>query len=150
MLSFVYIFVTCSQVEPRLSAQMKAVSAEYLGPILDPITKSLASLSEIHENGLLLRELYSRDLVSRTISLPVRGHTLWVSPVHSSRGPMLRLCIGIWILKNKMFCVSAQGSPEGQTHLHWRGGSRMTEDSHTGNFITWNLPRSEWSPHLNI
>ncbi|XP_042621954.1 kinesin-like protein KIF21B isoform X7 [Cyprinus carpio] len=67
------------KVEPRLSAQMKAVSAEYLGPILDltskNITKSLASLSEIHENGLVLKEPYSREKVSRTISLPVRGHT---------------------------------------------------------------------------
>uniref|UniRef100_A0A673L1T1 Kinesin motor domain-containing protein n=1 Tax=Sinocyclocheilus rhinocerous TaxID=307959 RepID=A0A673L1T1_9TELE len=68
-----YLLHFLSQVEPRLSAQMKAVSAEYLGPILDltskNITKSLASLSEIHENGLVLKEAYSRDLVSRTISL---------------------------------------------------------------------------------
>lgn len=75
-----YLLHFLSQVEPRLSAQMKAVSAEYLGPILDlsskNITKSLASLSEIHENGLVLKEAYSRELVSRTISLPIRGHTL--------------------------------------------------------------------------
>uniref|UniRef100_A0AAQ5X0S7 Kinesin motor domain-containing protein n=1 Tax=Amphiprion ocellaris TaxID=80972 RepID=A0AAQ5X0S7_AMPOC len=83
-----------SQVEPRLSAQMKAVSAEYLGPILDPssgskqqhITKSLASLTDIQEDGLslvpgslglslALRDTYHRDRASRTISLPVRGHT---------------------------------------------------------------------------
>ncbi|XP_005918581.1 kinesin-like protein KIF21B isoform X4 [Haplochromis burtoni] len=82
------------QMEPRLSAQMKAVSAEYLGPILDPssgskpqhITKSLASLTDIQEDGLslapgslglslALRDTYHRDRVSRTISLPVRGHT---------------------------------------------------------------------------
>uniref|UniRef100_I3KTA3 Kinesin-like protein KIF21B n=1 Tax=Oreochromis niloticus TaxID=8128 RepID=I3KTA3_ORENI len=82
------------QMEPRLSAQMKAVSAEYLGPILDPssgskpqhITKSLASLTDIQEDGLslapgslglslALRDPYHRDRVSRTISLPVRGHT---------------------------------------------------------------------------
>ncbi|CAN9512352.1 unnamed protein product [Ophioblennius macclurei] len=82
------------KVEPRLSAQMKAVSAEYLGPILDPssgskqqhITKSLASLTDIQEDGLslvpgslalslALREPYHRDRASRTISLPVRGHT---------------------------------------------------------------------------
>lgn len=68
------------KAEPRISAQMKAISAEYLGPVLDSttknITKSLASLSEIHENGLgfTLREPY-RESVSRTISLPVRGHT---------------------------------------------------------------------------
>uniref|UniRef100_A0A3B4C1Q2 Kinesin motor domain-containing protein n=1 Tax=Pygocentrus nattereri TaxID=42514 RepID=A0A3B4C1Q2_PYGNA len=68
------------KAEPRISGQMKAVSAEYIGPILDlttkNITKSLASLSEIHENGLgfALREPY-RESVSRTISLPVRGHT---------------------------------------------------------------------------
>ncbi|XP_026161729.1 kinesin-like protein KIF21B isoform X5 [Mastacembelus armatus] len=82
------------KMEPRLSAQMKAVSAEYLGPILDPssgskqqhITKSLASLTDIQEDGLSLvtgslglslslREPYHRDRASRTISLPVRGHT---------------------------------------------------------------------------
>uniref|UniRef100_A0AAZ3NQM1 Kinesin motor domain-containing protein n=1 Tax=Oncorhynchus tshawytscha TaxID=74940 RepID=A0AAZ3NQM1_ONCTS len=43
------------KAEPRLSAQMKAVSAEYLCPVLDPstknITKSLASLTDILENG---------------------------------------------------------------------------------------------------
>lgn len=70
------------QSEPRIAGQMKAVSAEYLGPILDTttknITKSLASLSEIQENGLgiILRETYSRESMSRTINLPVRGHTL--------------------------------------------------------------------------
>lgn len=75
---------------------MKAVSAEYLGPILDPssgskhITKSLASLTDIQENGLslgtaslglslALRDPYHRDRASRTISLPVRGHTLYVT-----------------------------------------------------------------------
>ncbi|XP_029007089.1 kinesin-like protein KIF21B isoform X8 [Betta splendens] len=82
------------KMEPRLSAQMKAVSAEYLGPVLDPssgskqqhITKSLASLTDIQEDGLslvtgslslslALREPYHRDRASRTISLPVRGHT---------------------------------------------------------------------------
>ncbi|XP_041836675.1 kinesin-like protein KIF21B isoform X4 [Melanotaenia boesemani] len=82
------------KLEPRLSAQMKAVSAEYLGPILDPssgskqqhITKSLASLTDIQESGLslvpgtlalslALREPYHRDRASRTISLPIRGHT---------------------------------------------------------------------------
>uniref|UniRef100_A0A8C9Z0P5 Kinesin-like protein KIF21B n=1 Tax=Sander lucioperca TaxID=283035 RepID=A0A8C9Z0P5_SANLU len=83
-----------SQMEPRLSAQMKAVSAEYLGPILDSssgskqqhITKSLASLTDIREDGmslgttslglsLALRDPYHRDRAFRTISLPVRGHT---------------------------------------------------------------------------
>uniref|UniRef100_A0A8D3DMK3 Kinesin-like protein KIF21B n=1 Tax=Scophthalmus maximus TaxID=52904 RepID=A0A8D3DMK3_SCOMX len=82
------------QMEPRLSAQMKAVSAEYLGPILDPssgskqqhITKSLASLTDIQEDGLSLvtgslalslsvRDPFHRDRASRTISLPIRGHT---------------------------------------------------------------------------
>ncbi|XP_034022865.1 kinesin-like protein KIF21B isoform X2 [Thalassophryne amazonica] len=82
------------KMEPRLSSQMKAVSAEYLGPVLDPsssakqphITKSLASLTDIQEDGLSLgtgslgisqslRDHFHRDRVSRTISLPVRGHT---------------------------------------------------------------------------
>ncbi|XP_057217624.1 kinesin-like protein KIF21B isoform X3 [Triplophysa rosa] len=82
------------KVEPRLSVQMKAVSAEYLGPILDPttknITKSLASLSEIHENGLLLKELYSRELVTRTICLPVRGHTFPRQSRGSDTSPLTR------------------------------------------------------------
>nr|XP_020448638.1 kinesin-like protein KIF21B [Monopterus albus] len=82
------------KMEPRLSAQMKAVSAEYLGPVIDPssggkpqhITKSLASLTDIQEDGLslvtgslglslALRDTYHRDRGSRTISLPIRGHT---------------------------------------------------------------------------
>ncbi|XP_032368431.1 kinesin-like protein KIF21B isoform X4 [Etheostoma spectabile] len=82
------------KMEPRLSAQMKAVSAEYLGPILDSssgskqqhITKSLASLTDIQEDGMslgtmslglspALRDPYHRDRAFRTISLPVRGHT---------------------------------------------------------------------------
>ncbi|XP_051529002.1 kinesin-like protein KIF21B isoform X3 [Myxocyprinus asiaticus] len=82
------------KVEPRLSAQMKAVSAEYLGPILDPtsknITKSLASLSEIHEIGLILKEPYSRELVSRTISLPIRGHTFPRQSRGSDTSPLTR------------------------------------------------------------
>ncbi|CAF96793.1 unnamed protein product, partial [Tetraodon nigroviridis] len=82
------------KVEPRLLGQMKAVSAEYLGPVLDPsssskqqhITKSLASLTDIQEDGLslatmslglslALRDPQYRERASRTISLPVRGHT---------------------------------------------------------------------------
>lgn len=84
-----------TQMEPRLSAQMKAVSAECLGPLLEPssgnkqqhITKSLASLTDIREDGLslataslgfslALRDSYHRERASRTISLPIRGHTL--------------------------------------------------------------------------
>uniref|UniRef100_A0A2K5LC24 Kinesin-like protein KIF21B n=1 Tax=Cercocebus atys TaxID=9531 RepID=A0A2K5LC24_CERAT len=67
--------------EPKLSAQMKAVSAECLGPPLDistkNITKSLASLVEIKEDGvgLSVRDPYYRDRVSRTVSLPTRGST---------------------------------------------------------------------------
>ncbi|XP_023390535.1 kinesin-like protein KIF21B [Pteropus vampyrus] len=69
------------QGEPKLSAQMKAVSAECLGPPLDTatknVTKSLASLVEIKENGVgfSIRDPYCRDKVSRTISLPSRGST---------------------------------------------------------------------------
>ncbi|PNJ50050.1 KIF21B isoform 5 [Pongo abelii] len=68
--------------EPKLSAQMKAVSAECLGPPLDistkNITKSLASLVEIKEDGVgfSVRDPYYRDRVSRTVSLPTRGSTL--------------------------------------------------------------------------
>uniref|UniRef100_A0A8D0D4Z3 Kinesin family member 21B n=1 Tax=Sander lucioperca TaxID=283035 RepID=A0A8D0D4Z3_SANLU len=76
----VYGMQMINQMEPRLSAQMKAVSAEYLGPILDSssgskqqhITKSLASLTDIREDGmslgttslglsLALRDPYHRD-----------------------------------------------------------------------------------------
>ncbi|MGH0175270.1 UNVERIFIED_CONTAM: hypothetical protein FKN15_070001, partial [Acipenser sinensis] len=79
--------------EPKLSVQMKAVSAEYLGPSLDVssrnMAKSLASLSEIRENGVVFssRDSYSRDKVSRTISLPTRGNTLGViNPVGGIKG----------------------------------------------------------------
>ncbi|XP_029007090.1 kinesin-like protein KIF21B isoform X9 [Betta splendens] len=97
------------KMEPRLSAQMKAVSAEYLGPVLDPssgskqqhITKSLASLTDIQEDGLslvtgslslslALREPYHRDRASRTISLPVRGHTLPTDGYTPPSSPPLR------------------------------------------------------------
>lgn len=67
--------------EPKLSGQMKAVSAECLGPPLDistkNITKSLASLVEIKEDGVgfSIRDPYYRDEVSRTISLPTKGST---------------------------------------------------------------------------
>ncbi|KAJ8395406.1 hypothetical protein AAFF_G00033910 [Aldrovandia affinis] len=81
--------------EPRLSVQMKAVSAEYLGPAMDAttrnITKSLASLTDIHEEGLSfsLAESY-RDRVSRTISLPVRGHTFPRQSRASDTSPLTR------------------------------------------------------------
>ncbi|XP_076849672.1 kinesin-like protein KIF21B isoform X3 [Brachyhypopomus gauderio] len=84
------------KTEPRISGQMKAISAEHLGPVLDyatkNITKSLASLSEIQENGLGLglRELYSREGVSRTISLPVRGHTFPRQSRGSEASPLTR------------------------------------------------------------
>ncbi|KAM5301845.1 kinesin-like protein KIF21B isoform 2-T2 [Glossophaga mutica] len=67
--------------EPKLSAQIKAVSAECLGPPLDSstknITKSLASLVEITEDGsgFSIRDPLLRDKVSRTVSLPTRGST---------------------------------------------------------------------------
>uniref|UniRef100_A0A8D2JC64 Kinesin-like protein KIF21B n=1 Tax=Varanus komodoensis TaxID=61221 RepID=A0A8D2JC64_VARKO len=67
--------------EPKLSGQMKAVSAECLGPTLDistkNITKSLASLMEIKEDGVgfSIRDPYYKEKVSRTISLPIRGST---------------------------------------------------------------------------
>ncbi|OXB72266.1 UNVERIFIED_CONTAM: hypothetical protein H355_003799 [Colinus virginianus] len=68
--------------EPKLSGQMKAVSAECLGPTLDistkNITKSLASLMEIKEDGISfsIRDPYYKEKVSRTVSLPTRGSTL--------------------------------------------------------------------------
>ncbi|XP_065435505.1 kinesin-like protein KIF21B, partial [Chrysemys picta bellii] len=68
--------------EPKLSGQMKAVSAECLGPTLDistkNITKSLVSLMEIKEDGIgfSIWDSYYKDKVSHTISLPTRGSTL--------------------------------------------------------------------------
>ncbi|XP_061075195.1 kinesin-like protein KIF21B [Conger conger] len=84
------------KVEPRLSVQMKAVSAEYLGPVMDVstrnITKSLASLTDIHEEGfgLSLAESHYRERVSRTISLPVRGHTFPRQSRASDTSPLTR------------------------------------------------------------
>ncbi|KFP51086.1 Kinesin-like KIF21B, partial [Cathartes aura] len=66
----------------QMGGQMKAVSAECLGPTLDVstknITKSLASLMEIKEDGISfsIRDPYYKEKVSRTISLPTRGSTL--------------------------------------------------------------------------
>ncbi|KAL2091131.1 hypothetical protein ACEWY4_013394 [Coilia grayii] len=85
------------KVESSLSAQIKAVSAEYLGPLLDPtiknITKSLASLTDIQENGLAFSTrdpALSRERVSRTISLPVRGHTFPRQSRGSDTSPLTR------------------------------------------------------------
>ncbi|XP_031423684.1 kinesin-like protein KIF21B isoform X3 [Clupea harengus] len=84
------------KVESSLCVQIKAVSAEYLGPLLDPttknITKSLASLTDIQENGLAFstREALSKDRVSRTISLPVRGHTFPRQSRGSDASPLTR------------------------------------------------------------
>ncbi|XP_043861254.1 kinesin-like protein KIF21B isoform X1 [Dromiciops gliroides] len=82
--------------EPKLSAQMKAVSAECLGPPLDistkNITKSLASLVEIKEDGVgfSIRDPYYRDKVSRTISLPTRGSTFPRQSRGSDTSPLTR------------------------------------------------------------
>ncbi|XP_035376078.1 kinesin-like protein KIF21B isoform X2 [Electrophorus electricus] len=84
------------KAEPRISGQMKAISAEHLGPVLDyatkNITKSLASLSEIQENGLglALREAYYREGTSRALSLPVRGHTFPRQSRGSEVSPLTR------------------------------------------------------------
>ncbi|KFO24423.1 Kinesin-like protein KIF21B [Fukomys damarensis] len=82
--------------EPKLSAQMKAVSAECLGPPLDistkNITKSLASLVEIKEDGVgfSIRDPYYRDKVSRTVSLPTRGSTFPRQSRGSETSPLTR------------------------------------------------------------
>ncbi|XP_028924822.1 kinesin-like protein KIF21B isoform X1 [Ornithorhynchus anatinus] len=82
--------------EPKLSVQMKAVSAECLGPPLDiatkNITKSLASLTEIKEDavGFSVRDSCYRDSVSRTISLPSRGSTFPRQSRASDTSPLTR------------------------------------------------------------
>ncbi|MBN3274807.1 KI21B protein, partial [Polyodon spathula] len=73
----------------RCLSSAKLLRGEYLGPPLDVSSKnmarSMASLSEIRENGVSfsIRDSYSRDKVSRTISLPTRGNTF----PRQSRGP---------------------------------------------------------------
>ncbi|XP_008936234.1 PREDICTED: kinesin-like protein KIF21B, partial [Merops nubicus] len=82
--------------EPKLSGQMKAVSAECLGPTLDVstknITKSLASLMEIKEDGISfsIRDPYSKEKVSRTVSLPTRGSTFPRQSRGSDTSPLTR------------------------------------------------------------
>uniref|UniRef100_A0A8D2NUM2 Kinesin-like protein KIF21B n=1 Tax=Zosterops lateralis melanops TaxID=1220523 RepID=A0A8D2NUM2_ZOSLA len=82
--------------EPKLSGQMKAVSAECLGPTLDVstknITKSLASLMEIKEDriGFSIRDPYYKEKVSRTISLPTRGSTFPRQSRGSDTSPLTR------------------------------------------------------------
>ncbi|XP_009078524.1 PREDICTED: kinesin-like protein KIF21B, partial [Acanthisitta chloris] len=82
--------------EPKLSGQMKAVSAECLGPTLDVstknITKSLASLMEIKEDGISfsIRDPYYKEKVSRTVSLPTRGSTFPRQSRGSDTSPLTR------------------------------------------------------------
>ncbi|XP_052558484.1 kinesin-like protein KIF21B isoform X1 [Tympanuchus pallidicinctus] len=82
--------------EPKLSGQMKAVSAECLGPTLDistkNITKSLASLMEIKEDGISfsIRDPYYKEKVSRTVSLPTRGSTFPRQSRVSDTSPLTR------------------------------------------------------------
>ncbi|XP_053881260.1 kinesin-like protein KIF21B [Malaclemys terrapin pileata] len=82
--------------EPKLSGQMKAVSAECLGPTLDistkNITNSLVSLMEIKEDGIgfSIRDSYYKDKVSRTISLPTRGSTFPRQSRGSDTSPLTR------------------------------------------------------------
>uniref|UniRef100_A0A8B9J189 Kinesin-like protein KIF21B n=1 Tax=Amazona collaria TaxID=241587 RepID=A0A8B9J189_9PSIT len=82
--------------EPKLSGQMKAVSAECLGPTLDVstknITKSLASLMEIKEDGISfsVRDPYYKEKVSRTVSLPTRGSTFPRQSRGSDTSPLTR------------------------------------------------------------
>ncbi|NXJ68462.1 KI21B protein, partial [Rostratula benghalensis] len=82
--------------EPKLSGQMKAVSAECLGSTLDVstknITKSLASLMEIKEDGISfsIREPYYKEKVSRTVSLPTRGSTFPRQSRGSDTSPLTR------------------------------------------------------------
>uniref|UniRef100_A0A663LWD2 Kinesin-like protein KIF21B n=1 Tax=Athene cunicularia TaxID=194338 RepID=A0A663LWD2_ATHCN len=82
--------------EPKLSGQMKAVSAESLGPTLDVstenITKSLASLMEIKEDGISfsIRDPYYKEKVSRTVSLPTRGSTFPRQSRGSDTSPLTR------------------------------------------------------------
>uniref|UniRef100_A0A8C3RRL2 Kinesin-like protein KIF21B n=1 Tax=Chelydra serpentina TaxID=8475 RepID=A0A8C3RRL2_CHESE len=82
--------------EPKLSGQMKAVSAECLGPTLDistkNITKSLVSLMEIKEDGIgfSIRDSYYKEKVSRTISLPTRGSTFPRQSRGSDTSPLTR------------------------------------------------------------
>ncbi|XP_048352038.1 kinesin-like protein KIF21B isoform X2 [Sphaerodactylus townsendi] len=82
--------------EPKLSGQMKAVSAECLGPMLDistkNITKSLASLMEIKEDGVgfSIHDAYYKEKVSRTISLPTRGSTFPRQSRGSDTSPLTR------------------------------------------------------------
>ncbi|KAJ8265831.1 hypothetical protein COCON_G00149300 [Conger conger] len=78
------------KVEPRLSAQIRAVSAEFLYPALQAssrhMAKSLASLTEVQENG---RCRSQREACHRA-SLPVRGNTFPRQSRASNASPMMR------------------------------------------------------------
>ncbi|XP_053562891.1 kinesin-like protein KIF21B isoform X2 [Bombina bombina] len=73
--------------EPRLSRQVKAISAECLSPSLEPstknITKSLASLTDILEDSGGFYSGILRGRTSHSLTLPVRGNTF----PRQSRGP---------------------------------------------------------------
>ncbi|XP_072280442.1 kinesin-like protein KIF21B isoform X4 [Pyxicephalus adspersus] len=73
--------------EPRLSWQVKAVSAESLSPLLEAstknITKSLASLTDILEDVGVFSPGSLRGRGSHSFTLPLRGNTF----PRQSRGP---------------------------------------------------------------
>ncbi|XP_053313782.1 kinesin-like protein KIF21B isoform X2 [Spea bombifrons] len=80
--------------EPRLSWQVKAVSAESLSPLLEAstknITKSLASLTDILEDvgGFSSGALQGRG--SRSLTLPIRGNTFPRQSRGSNTSPLTR------------------------------------------------------------
>ncbi|KAM4700823.1 kinesin-like protein KIF21B isoform 1-T6 [Discoglossus pictus] len=80
--------------EPRLSRQLKAVSAESLSPLLDPstrnITKSLASLTDIMEDGGGYYTGILRGRTTHSLTLPVRGNTFPRQSRVSNTSPLMR------------------------------------------------------------
>ncbi|KFV10570.1 Kinesin-like KIF21A, partial [Pterocles gutturalis] len=129
--------------------QMKAVSAECLGPTLDVstknITKSLASLMEIKEDGISfsIRDPYYKEKVSRTISLPTRGSTFCALTVElqSSEGEpnfasiwaclqqaMVDFSSGTWRVSGSMLLSSADGE-KGTLGEGKEGGCARVPDS---------------------
>ncbi|KAM8976688.1 kinesin-like protein KIF21B isoform 2-T2 [Pelodytes ibericus] len=80
--------------EPRLSWQVKAVSAESLSPLLDAstrnITKSLASLTDILEDVGGFSTGSPRSRGSYSLTLPIRGNTFPRQSRGSNTSPLTR------------------------------------------------------------
>ncbi|CAH2221540.1 kinesin KIF21B isoform X3 [Pelobates cultripes] len=122
--------------EPRLSWQVKAVSAESLSPLLDAsrrnVTKSLASLTDILEDvgGFSTGSLRGRG--SYSLTLPIRGNTF----PRQSRGSTSPLTLRKSYDKGQPRAMDSNLTPPSSPPMRPRNDknvfSRLTSNQSTG------------------